>query len=317
MEAAPYHSDIAGGPDGGAAHWLKTSDGLRIRVGHWTVPNAKGTILIFPGRTEFVEKYGRAAAALAERGYASLAIDWRGQGIADRMTPNRAIGHVGHFDDYQRDVEATLAHAKELGLPKPYFLIGHSMGGCIGLRSLMNGLDVNAVMFSAPMWGVQIAPALRPVAWGLSAVSQPLGFDQTLAPGQFEESYVLRTTLAENTLTGDAEMFAILQDQLQKHPDLGLGGPSLRWISKSLREMYILSTLPSPDVPCITFLGSEEAIVDPARIRDRMRRWRRGTLQIIEDGRHEMLMDAPAVRNKIFDEAVALFDAHQTLPNAA
>ncbi|MEM9785754.1 MAG: alpha/beta hydrolase [Pseudomonadota bacterium] len=317
MEPAPYYSDIAGGPDGGAAHWLKTSDGLRIRVGHWTIPNAKGTILIFPGRTEFVEKYGRAAKAFADRGYASLAIDWRGQGIADRMTPNRAIGHVGHFADYQQDVAATLAHAAALDLPKPYFLIGHSMGGCIGLRSLMNGLDVNAAMFSAPMWGVQISPALRPFAWGLSAVSKPLGFDQALAPGQFEESYVMRTTLDENSLTGDAEMFDMLQEQLNKYPDLGLGGPSLRWVNMSLREMLQLSTMQSPKVPCITFLGTEEAIVDPARIRDRMGKWPGGTLRVIDGGRHEMLMDTPAMRNTIFDETAALFDAHKTLPNAA
>lgn len=317
MEAAPLYTDIAGGPEGGAAHWLRTSDGLRIRVGHWTVPDAKGTVLIFPGRTEFVEKYGRAAKSFAAHGYASLAIDWRGQGIADRMTPNRAVGHVGHFDDYQRDVEATLAHAAALGLPRPYFLVGHSMGGCIGLRSLMNGLDVNAAMFSAPMWGVQISPALRPFAWGLSAVSKPLGFDQTLAPGQFEQSYVLRTTLDENTLTGDAEMFAMLQGQLEKYPDLGLGGPSLRWVNMSLREMLQLSTLPAPKVPCITFLGTEEAIVDPGRIRERMGRWPGGTLRIIDGGRHEMLMDTKAMRDAIFDETAALFDTHKTLPNAA
>lgn len=317
MEPAPFHSDIAGGPDGGAAYWLKTTDGLRIRVGHWNVPDAKGTILIFPGRTEFVEKYGRAAKAFAERGYASLAIDWRGQGIADRMMPNRAIGHVGHFDDYQQDVAATLAHAASLDLPRPYFLIGHSMGGCIGLRALMNGLDVNAAMFSAPMWGVQINPALRPVAWGLSAVSKPLGFDQTLAPGQSEESYVLRTTLEENALTGDAEMFDVLQDQLAKHPDLGLGGPSLRWLNMSLREMFNLSIQTSPNVPCITFLGSDEAIVDPGRIHDRMGKWPGGKLRVIDGGRHEMLMDAPVMRNAIIDETVAFFDTNATLTNAA
>ena len=77
--------------------------------------------------------------ALQDRGYASLAIDWRGQGIADRMTPNRAIGHVGHFNDYQKDLAAVLTYARERDLPKPYFMIGHSMGGCIGLRSLIEG----------------------------------------------------------------------------------------------------------------------------------------------------------------------------------
>lgn len=317
MKTAPFYDDVAQGLQGGAAHWLETSDGLRIRVGHWTTENAKGTVLIFPGRTEYVEKYASTAQSLAQRGYASLAIDWRGQGLADRMTSNRAIGHVGHFDDYQRDVDAVLAHAAALDLPRPYFMIAHSLGGCIGLRSLLNGLDVKAVMFSAPMWGVQMSPALRPVAWGLSEMSKPLGFDQVLAPGQSETSYVLRAPFAENTLTNDEDTFNALHHQLRAHPDLALGGPSLRWVNTSLREMHQLSTLPSPDVPCLTILGGQEAIVDPQRIRDRMRHWTQGTLRFFQDGKHEMLMDNAAMRDSIFDETAALFDAHLSVTNAA
>jgi lysophospholipase len=317
MATAPLYEEIAHGPQGGVAHWLTTSDDLRIRVGHWTTPNAKGTVLIFPGRTEFVEKYGSAANSLAKRGYASLAIDWRGQGIADRMTPNWAIGHVGHFDDYQHDVDAVMVHAAALGLPRPYFLIAHSLGGCIGLRSLINKLDVNAAMFSAPMWGIQMSTALRPVAWGLSAVSKILGFDQVLAPGQFEQSYVLSAPFENNTLTGDSEMFAFLQSQLQRHPDLALGGPSLRWINASLHEMHQLSMLPSPNIPCITFLGGDEAIVDPFRVRERMGRWKNGSLRFIKDGKHEMMMDTPAIRNKVFDETTAFFDTNLKMRGTA
>ena len=309
MEAAPLYEEIAYGPAGGVAHWLTTSDGLRIRVGHWPLAHAKGTILIFPGRTEFVEKYGMSAQAFQDRGYASLAIDWRGQGIADRMTPNRAIGHVGEFADYQHDVAATITYAEKVGLPRPYFLLAHSMGGCIGLRALHEGLDVQAAMFSAPMWGVQMSAALRPLAWGLSTVSTPLGFDKTIAPGQVEEGYALRCDFAENTLTNDPAMWAMFGDQLRKHPDLGLGGPSLRWLNTSLREMHRLSTLPSPSVPCLTYLGTDEAIVDPFRIRARMKDWPEGTLRVIKGGKHEMLMDLPQMRDMIFDETAAFFDA--------
>ena len=308
METAPFYAEIAHGPEGGAAHWLTTADGLRIRVGHWALKGAKGTVLIFPGRTEFIEKYGLVASALQARGYASLAVDWRGQGIADRMMENRAIGHVGTFADYQHDVAATVAHARALGLPQPYFLLAHSMGGCIGLRALNEGLDVAAAMFSAPMWGVQMAAPLRPLAWGLSAVSTPLGFDQALSPGQVPESYVARTAFEENTLTNDPDIWAMLQDQLARYPDLGLGGPSLRWLNCALREMSRLAQVPSPRLPCLTYLGTDEAIVDPQRIRDRMAKWPGGSLRIIDKGKHEMLMDAPALREMIFDETVALFD---------
>lgn len=305
---APYHADIAGNPDG-ICHWCTTSDGVRIRVGHWPVADAKGTVLIFPGRTEYIEKYGRTAAEFARRGYAAVAVDWRGQGIADRLLDNRAVGHVDDFTDYQIDVAAMMAHVDTLDLPKPYHLLGHSMGGCIGLRALHDGLPVVSAAFSAPMWGIKMSPALRPIAWGLSSVSKPLGFGGVFAPGQQAETYVLRATAEDNTLTSDAENFVILQNQLKAHPDLALGGPSLHWLNESLREMRKLAQKPSPKVPSVTFLGSDESIVDPARIHDRMAKWPTGELVVLEGSRHEMLMETKPLRDRVFDGATALFDA--------
>lgn len=307
MESAPYYADIARNPDG-ICHWLLTADGVRVRVGHWPLANAAGTVVIFPGRTEYVEKYGATAAEFAKRGYASAAIDWRGQGIADRLLENRAIGHVEVFEDYQLDAKAMLDHLRALGLPEPYHLLGHSMGGCIGLRALYDGLRVASAAFSAPMWGIKMSPALRPIAWGLSSVSKPLGFSGVFAPGQQAETYVLRATAEDNTLTSDADNFNILQSQLKAHPELALGGPSLHWLNESLREMRMLSLRPSPDVPCITFLGSDEAIVDPERVHDRMGRWPRGQLVMLPKGRHEVLMETKAIRERVLDGAVALFD---------
>lgn len=73
-------------------------------------------------------------------------------------------GHVLHFDDYQHDVAAMVDAARELDLPKPWFVLGHSMGGGIALKSVMDGLPVAGASFSAPMWGIQISAALRPIA---------------------------------------------------------------------------------------------------------------------------------------------------------
>lgn len=291
-------------------------DGVRIRVGHWRpASTAKGTVLIFPGRTEYVEKYGRTAKDLTARGFACAAIDWRGQGIADRLLDNRAVGHVDVFEDYQLDAKALLEHVKKLGLPEPYFLLAHSMGGCIGLRALYDGLPVKAAAFSAPMWGIKMSPALRPIAWGLSSVSRQLGFSAVFAPGQQAETYVLRADAKDNTLTSDLDSFDMLQAQLTAHPDLALGGPSLHWLNESLREMRVLSQASSPDLPCVTFLGTDEVIVDPARIHDRMGRWPSGKLVTLEGGRHEVLMERAELRDHVISEMTQLFDAQ--LPEIA
>ena len=311
MEKAPFHSDIAAGPQGGSAHWLATSDGVRIRAAHWTGEDMKGTILIFPGRTEYIEKYGRAADEFLSRGYACVAVDWRGQGLAGRTHPKRSYGDVRKFTDYQADVAALTAHVRDLGLPKPYYLLGHSMGGCIGLRALNDGLAVKAASFSAPMWGITMSPVLRPFAWVVSTLSRKLGFEEMLSPGQVEETFVEQVLFADNTLTSDPEMFEILQAQAKARPELTLGGPTLRWLNESLREMRQLSHTPSPNTPCLTFLGTDEEIVDPARIRNRMATWTNGHLEVIEGAKHELLMETPEIRAHVFDAICAHFDQHR------
>lgn len=310
MENAPFFDDIADGP-AGTAHWITTADGLRIRVAHWTGADVKGTVLLFPGRTEYIEKYGTAAAELLARGYASIVIDWRGQGLADRTSNVAAMGDVAEFSDYQDDVTAAVAHARALNLPEPFYLLAHSMGGCIGLRALHNGLPVAAAAFSAPMWGVILSPVLRPFAWIASTIATKIGKGTIMSPGQTTQSYVLRETFEANTLTNDPDVFATLKSQLTAHPELGLGGPSLRWLNRSLREMRRLSKMPSPDVPCCTFLGTSEAIVDPERIHIRMDNWSNGTLHMIEGGKHEVMMEAPKVRTHVFDTLTAHFDQHR------
>lgn len=308
LTSAPLFDDVSDGPLGGVAHWITTSDEVRIRIGHWRpVGPAQGTVLMFPGRTEFIEKYGHVARQLAARGYATLAIDWRGQGLSDRPLKDGRIGHVAQFIDYQKDIAAVMRAARELDLPRPFHLLAHSMGGAIGLRAVMEGLPVQTCAFTAPMWGIQLSPAMRPFAQALAFGGTRLGFGEHVAPNFPPESYVLTQSFEGNTLTTDADMYKQMQDQLAAHPELGLGGPSLNWLRESLSETSHLVERSSPDIPCVTFLGSVEKIVDTQRIHDRMEVWPRGTLEIIDGAEHEVLMEAPATRAAVFDRLEILF----------
>ncbi len=266
-------------------------------------------MLLYPGRTEYIEKYGSAAADLAARGYATLAIDWRGQGLSDRLTTDQMIGHVHLFANYQRDVAAMLQAAEALGVTRPLHLVAHSMGGCIGLRAAMEGLPVASCVFSGPMWGIQISTTLRPVAWSLSWGASLVGMGHTYAPGSTGDNYVLTEPFASNKLTNDAAMYQQMIDQARAHAELGLGGPSLRWLHQALRECLTLSRRLSPDLPCLTVMGEDEQIVDTARITQRMQNWPRSELHIVPGGRHEVLMDTADVRRDLFDRICALFDA--------
>ena len=317
MDAAPLFAEVAEGPSGGRAWWINARDGQRLRVGLWNRDATKGTVLIFPGRTEYVEKYGLAAAALAQHGYASLVIDWRGQGLADRLLDDTMSGHVHHFPDYQNDVAAMTEAAARLDLPRPWHLLAHSMGGCIGLRAVMQGLDVQSCVFSSPMWGIKLAEALRPVAWWLSWGSQHLGLSHRYAPGTTADHYVLTEPFETNKLTNDQGMWNFMARQIAAHPELGLGGPSLRWLYEALRETRDLSLRPSPDLPCLTILGSDEDIVDVARVTDRMARWPSGRLEMVKGGRHETLMDTEATQAHLFRVIGDFFSQHHARDAAA
>jgi lysophospholipase len=307
LSPAPFYSDIAYGPEGGAAHWTQTSDNVRVRIGHWPKAGAQGTVLVFPGRTEFIEKYGQVAKAFADRGLASAAIDWRGQGLSDRLLDNPLVGHVTHFSDYQKDVAAMLRAARELGLPRPYYLLAHSMGGAIGLRAVMEGVAVRAVTFSAPMWGLQMKPHLRPLAWVLSHSMPRVGQGHRLPPGTRMDHHVLTDGFAGNLLTRDADQFEIMREQLMARPEMTLGGPSYVWLREALLETRHLAGRVSPSLPALALMGTNERIVDMSAIQTRMQDWKDGRLELVPDGEHEVLMEGPAITAPLFDAITELF----------
>ena len=308
MTPAPFFADLADGPEGGEAVWLRCDDGVRIRAGVWPV-GTRGTVLLFNGRSEYVEKYGRAARDLGARGYATLSMDWRGQGLADRAVADPMVGHVGGFAEYQHDVDAVLGLARELGLPEPYVLLAHSMGGCIGLRTLTRGLPITSAVFSAPMWGISMAAWQRPLASVVSAVSGWFGQAHRYTPGTGAVTYVAEAAFQGNVLTTDPDMWDYMVRQATAHPELTLGGPSLTWLNAALVECNALSLIPSPDLACLTALGTGERVVDPGPVHLRMAAWPKGRLELYPGAEHEIIMEAPAFRQRFFDSAADVFSA--------
>ena len=102
---------------------VTTSDGIVLRVAHWkaTTREVRGTVCILQGRAEFIEKYFEVVRDLRGRGFAVAAFDWRGQGHSGRQVGSPRKGHVRHFDEYRKDLEAIRDHVLIPHLPEPYF----------------------------------------------------------------------------------------------------------------------------------------------------------------------------------------------------
>ena len=301
MIAAPLYDDLEGIADGGQAYWRTASDGLRIRTAVWRSGGDK-TVLVLPGRTEFIEKYGGVILQLLRRNYSVAIIDWRGQGLSERHATKRDLGWVKDFSEYQLDVAELLATTKDTGLPDLFAMIGHSMGGCIGLRSLINGLPIKKVIFSGPMWGIYVEPKMRIPAAIIARIGPGLGFGEKFVPSGSEDYYVLTEPFESNVLTNDQDQYEILKRQLQTHPDLGLGGPSLQWFNRALIETKKLVVEAPAKQDCLCLLGTEEAIVSVPAIKNVMAKWPNGKLVEVPNAHHEVLMEGRAQLELVWSE---------------
>lgn len=300
MQAAPFFHNITHAPEGGKSQWRTCADGVCIRITTWK-EGTKGTVLIFPGRTEFIEKYSLIVKAVLDRSYCAAVVDWRGQGLSDRLAKPSQLGHVKKFNDYQLDVQEVLKTIEDQNMPAPEVLIAHSMGGAIGLRALHEGLPVKKAIFSAPMWGIHLSPMIYTMAKLISYAGVRLGFSKKFAPNTNADNYVQINPFRDNLLTADYEMYNWFFKQLETHPELALGGPSLNWLHEAFIECTALQHMAAPKQDCLCFLGGREAIVSPKAIQNIMDKWQNGQLVYLENVLHEILMETQDITDYVWE----------------
>ncbi|WP_424933407.1 alpha/beta hydrolase [Amaricoccus macauensis] len=315
METAPFFAEVASAPDGARPFWLRTADGVRIRIAVWET-GTRGTAFIFPGRTEYAEKYGKVAGELAAIGLSTVVVDWRGQGLSDRLGRTHSEGHVGDFREFQHDVTAMLAAANDLGLPGPRYAFAHSMGGCIAQRSLMEHPDFAGAVMSAPMWRLQARTAMREVQSKVIGFGRVFGLSKTVSPVSTTEPDKASDAYTGNPLTSDAELFGWARAQVAAHPELALGPPGPSWTRAAIVEMLRLDYRPLPTIPLLVMVGGGERIVSRSKIRKRASQWKGARLLEFPDGRHELFLERHEIQNRIWRNSEALITDIETAQSA-
>jgi lysophospholipase len=291
-------------PPGGLA-WtelleLVAADGLRLRGALWH-GGARGLAVILPGRTEFIEKWSAVAADLVRRGFTVACIDWRGQGRSERLIEPALKGHVGTFTDYLLDLDALLAHPSVAAVPGPRLLLGHSMGGTVALGALLRRrAGAQAIVLSAPMMGIVLAPWLRPVRGLTLAIARGAGQLESWPPfGRMDRPYIF-SGFEGNVLTSDRELFDWMAAAIRQAPELQLAMPTLGWMDAAYREMDWLAGQGPPGCPTLWLVGSEERVVEPAAVHRAAARTG-GQLAEIAGARHELLAEAEPMRGRAWE----------------
>ncbi|MDG2306904.1 MAG: alpha/beta hydrolase [Candidatus Binatia bacterium] len=231
MTQSVLHSVVEGDiPPGGEVFTLRAPGGVDIRVARWTAPENRascGTVLLFHGYTEFIEKYYEVIGILRARGYSVVTFDWRGQGLSTRLLSNRCKGHVEDYADFLSD--ALLVHQQcVVDLPRPHVLLAHSMGGHLALRFLQDypGRFDKAVL-SAPMMGWDQFPLGVARAIAATNVALGMGTSYTWVRGDPDPNNQV------NDITSDQARFKRGMAFWDKVPDLKLGGPTWRWLQQA------------------------------------------------------------------------------------
>ncbi len=300
-------------PSGGTVGSFRGYDGAELRYARWDATRMprRGTVCLFGGRAEFIEKYFEVIADLRRRGFAIATMDWRGQGGSQRMLSNPRKGHVRGFWEYDRDLIRFMKDIVLPDCPPPFIGLGHSMGGNILLRNAtMPGLWFERIVLSAPM--IAISESSLGIASSRAMIyaeaASLLGMSTAYVVGGSDE---LTSTykFEGNSLTTDYERWLRTKAVLDLAPSLGLGSPTVGWLRAALRSCRQLGAADFPariNVPLLMFAAANDTVVSTRAVEDFAVRAKVSSCILMPGSQHEILQENDAVRTRFW----AAFDAY-------
>ncbi len=120
----------------------------------WQPEGARGTIVLTHGIAEHSDCYHPFAKRMADEGWETFAWDLRGHGKSEGKR-----GFVRNFNEYEKDLFRLYDEVqKERSSSGPTILFGHSMGGLISARAVLEygPLDMKALCLSSPAFGLAL-----------------------------------------------------------------------------------------------------------------------------------------------------------------
>lgn len=286
---------------------------LRTRAQFYTVPmngvkqrvllvtaardEPRGSIILYPGRTEFIEKYLETIENFIERGFTVIAMDPRGQGLSERLLPDALRSYVDDFQDYADDL-AGIVSAFKPHLPKPHLIVGHSMGGCVALQAVISGvIRPSAVICSAPMLG--LFDMSTPFMTWLIRIFSFFGMSKNTLPFQRGQAGI-PVPFGSNKLTSDTARYAKWARYFNETEALRLGPPTYGWIVQALRSMnFVNKNADKLKVPTLIIAAGADPIVEPSSNRE-FAAAAGASFTVIPGALHELFLERDELRTQCF-----------------
>lgn len=309
-------------PSGAQTLHFDGYDDTKLRFAYWepTRGGSRGTVCVFPGRGEYIEKYFEVVADLRRRGFWVTVMDWRGQGGSERKLANPRKGHVMGFTEYDRDLAIFMEAMVKPLCPPPYIALGHSMAGNILLRGAQNEDNVfSRMVLVSPMIAIHDAQLRnsRALVRLYSEIACLTGLSTAYVKGGSDEAQEA-LDFDSNVLTSDFVRWSRNKAILDQAPELGVGSPTIGWLRSALRSSAMLQRHDYPKyvaVPTLIFAAGADKVVSTRAIEDFAVDLKVGGHIMMPGSRHEILQESDEIRQRFW----AAFDAYMdtTVPENA
>jgi lysophospholipase len=294
--------------------FLQARDGIRLRYGHWPHQGKshRGAVVVLGGRAEFMEKYFETIGELNIRGFDAFSLDWRGQGLSDRMLADRSRGYVSAYGDYVADLKLILDEVVRPNTRGPLILMAHSMGATIVLHSLRRyprGID-KAVLLS-PMIRFRTSPVPYTLAKWYCRLLAGMGRSFSNIPS-LRRNDSFQKSFAGNRLTHDETRFDRVRQTIRDNPQLSISGITYGWLAASFEA---IETLQQPGfaqgihTPVLVATAGQDRVVSNAAAKRFVALLPAGHCLSIENAFHEILQEQDGIQAQ-FWQAFDRFVVH-------
>ncbi len=161
-------------------------------------------------------------------------MDWRGQGLSERLLPIREKGHIQDFGVFRSDLRLFAEQIVSKQLPGPYVLLAHSMGGTPALQLLADGDQTYcAAVLCAPMTRLFDGLAHRIAIRLMAQAATRIGLSRQSIAGVKEHSMAFEG----NNLTSDRLRHDRFRDLQTAAPNAMIREPTYGWIRAATEAM--------------------------------------------------------------------------------
>ena len=258
----------------------------------------RGTVMIVHGFTESVEKYSEVIYSLLRNHWSVLAYDQRGHGRSwrsEKTGEDASLTHVDHFEEYEKDLEI-LCDGLLRGMPQPWMLFSHSMGGAVSGLFLESRGDVfERAVFCAPMIAPRRNGIPLPAAKALCDTERKLGRGAKRMLGS--KPYDGPERFEESAASGK-ERFDWYDAVKASTKAFQNNGPSYSWVGEALRVTEQLLREGGPEsirIPVRVYGAEQDGSVLQEEQILFAERLPNGQREVVPGSRHEIYRSPDAV----------------------